>query len=165
MKNKINIKINIKSKKIYNGFSVIEVLISLSIILLFNLIVNNNFRFYERSELIRNAIALKNNLRKIQFDSVEKNLKHDVFLYNDKYEIRSYNYDKNILKTEEVYLRKNITLDTNAKNKITGYTQYGTGFNSCTLTLNSKNFELNMTILPATGRVLIKNINKKINIK
>lgn len=138
------------------GFTLIEVLIGLSLFSILSLIViNTPTRLYHKTLLKSTALEIKSALELSQNLSINESKEYCVEFISDEYRVREY-----VTRGRVVFSRsidKNIFLHKGSQNRIS-YTRHGeTQFGKFTL-INIKGEKIDIDTLIGTGRVRVSDI-------
>jgi Tfp pilus assembly protein FimT len=176
----IKFKINNLKLKTSSGFSLIEIILAMSIAIIFFGSIKLNFNILERYKIYFLAHKIQNDLRYAQSQALDQNLKHEIYfdINNNFYEIKSISQEQDLESNSSLikkiyYLDKSlklyklINLDNNLQeisknNFMISYNPNGSlSSGSCSIIIYSKHYKINLTILLNTGRVKIKELTQK----
>ena len=146
------------------GFTLIELVLVLTITTAVLSMGISSFVSVEKQYLKKAAEDLRSDLRTMQRLSMAEGKSYTLrFLVNadtttNQYEISYFDMGEKILKI--VTLPKGVTLlDTNAREYKISYTRRGTiSGGGCSVILRNENYNVALTLTPASGRVSIKEI-------
>ncbi|NLM12259.1 MAG: prepilin-type N-terminal cleavage/methylation domain-containing protein [Epulopiscium sp.] len=144
-----------------NGFTLIELIIVVSMISLMSCIIVPSFHLLERVALKQAAQELKMNIQYTQKRAIQDNKRHWLRFYDSQnlYIISSNVFDsplKKIQLSPDIKM-KEIVFSTSKEIK---FTEKGTTGSGGHLYLQSKNFKVKLTVMPGTGRVKIFEIQR-----
>lgn len=144
-----------------DGFSLIELVIVVSIISCLTCIVIPSFHMFERAALKQAALELKMNIQYTQKRAIQDNKKYWLRFYDAQnvYIISSNAFGPHLKKVQlspEIKMEE-IVFATPKEIKFTAKGTTGSGGH---LYLKSKNFKVKITVRPGTGRVRIYDIFK-----
>ena len=145
-----------------NGFTLIELIITLVISLIMFNMVTFSFVCVERFRIIQSANVLRTNLRYCQKNAMDEKRKYDISIdvNNNLYYIRRADDNSLLRKISQISLPPGIKIQTNAVDNSIAYTSQGTSGSACTIILKGKNYYLKMTINVGCGRVKIGSLQK-----
>lgn len=141
-----------------NGFTLVELIVYLAIMIFISNMAMVSLDFIERQKLVSEARILKNNLEYCQLNAISEKRKYELIIDEEKsfYYIKHAG-DNNISK---INLQPGIKISCNASDKCIAYTERGTIVSACTIKLEGKKYFLELTTNVSCGRVKIKDIKK-----
>lgn len=152
----------------YNrGFSLIELIVYLSLsIVLFN-VATISFAVIERQKIICCAKELQNNLRYCQKNAVDEKKNYQIKIKNGEkfYVIKCSggkdNIDNLMRNIKQINLPIGVKLNSNFPSDEITYKKTGTIQNGGTITIYGKKYLVNVVINVSTGRARLEQIQKK----
>ncbi len=139
------------------GFTLVELIIVLSIITIISFITLPKVNIVERYKLKSTAYAVAEDLKYTQKLAINENITHHFKTTNDLYFIRKDGVS--IGSTKKVYIPNDIKFENTSKD--ISYTSKGTPVLGGAITLSSRNYKIQITVIPATGRITVYEILKK----
>lgn len=144
-----------------NGFTVIELIIVVSLLSFLSCIVIPSFHLAERAALKQAALELKTNIRYTQKRAIQDNKRYWLRFYDSQnlYTISSNVFGSPLKKIQlsPAIQMKEIVFSTPKEIK---FTEKGTTGSGGHLFLKTKNFKVKITVRPGTGRVRIFDIQR-----
>lgn len=141
------------------GYTIIEVITVLFIIIILSSIVMTSLTSVSRRQLHRAALELQSDLRYAKNMSLQEGTNYSIifFLQNNSYIMRRMENGRYVT-IKEVTLQNVDILHTTANNNTIIFTPRGTTGNPSTVMLHNNYYRVSLTISLGAGRVLIQEI-------
>lgn len=143
------------------GLTLIELVISLSIIVIISSFIMSSFSFAERRQLHNYAVGLQADIRYAQNMAMQEGTRYSILflVQNNTYILRR--IEKGTYRTVKQVTFENVDIvGVTAVNNTISFTPRGTTGNPSTIILNSDNYGVILTVSLGAGRVLIGDITK-----
>lgn len=145
------------------GFTILELLIVMSVAIIISNVTAKSFLNLELRNLNKACLKLQSEILSAKSNSIMEGTSYRMFfdIQNNRYIIYKTDESDKYVHQKTVYFTDNVKLiHMNDSNKNIIYTPVGTTNNACTITLRTKQYSAHMTVNVGSGRIEVKEFIK-----